>query len=243
MGKLQPRRPHPGRHPQRVVVGVSGQDEPSESLGVVLGPYIGGQLGQRPGVGRTLPALRRSDDRWAARLGAAAGDARAIGQHDAVHRVGAQAGQDQGDIGAQAPAQQHRRAQVPQRSVGVGHEDLRRVATSAGYRRCPVAGEVQPVDGTGPRLDDGTGRIGGCRLAQAVEEEQVGAVGVDQTVQRQLDASVAQHGRRCDGGWTGSGRRGHDRNSKIRSATRSGASMCTKWPTPSNVSNRAPDGR
>ena len=133
--RLQPRRAHPGRHPQRVGIRVSCQHEPGEGLRVVLGPHIGRKLGQRPRVGRTLPALRRSDVRWAARLGDAAGDARAIGQHDAVHRLGAQAGQDQGDLGGQAAAQDPRRAQVPLRSVGGGHQDLRRVSASAGSQR------------------------------------------------------------------------------------------------------------
>ena len=86
--------------------------------------------------------------------------------------VGPGAGEQQRDVRAEAAAEHGGLAELGERGVGVGHQDLGGVAAADRHGRSAVAGEVEPPDRPGPGLGGCAGTVAGRALAEAVEQQQ-----------------------------------------------------------------------
>ena len=200
--------------------------------GVVARPHIGRQfeqserIGCRPG--RHSGCVRHVEVE-APRPNSSTGKTGAIGDDDAPDQRRTGAGDEQGDVTAQSPAEDCCRADRTQRGIDVAHEDLARVAATRRNARGTVTGEIERADRPRPVCGVG-GDLALCRSPETVQQEQHRpALDNAQHVERELHACVVDHDGR--GFRQRRGRPGHLigsahlMNSRTMSATSCGRSM------------------
>src|SRR5262249_23300816 len=149
---------------------------------------------------------------------APAGEAGPVAQDRPAHELRPRTRAEQRDVRADAAADESHGAEPLERRVDVAHQDLRGVAAAVRHAGVAVAGEVEREHGGGPG-GELAGHARGRALAEAVQEQELRSAAAAQLVERELDPVVPQL---------------HARNSRTRSATRCGCSMCTKCPESAN---------